>query len=93
MQKRQTRQYASVGEMLDAVHGRNVPEAVAAMRAAGAFVKPASVAANAGTRNPTNVGNPCPKGPSGQKGAVRNDKRRAAEERKQAQRKVRGNRR
>lgn len=88
-----SRQYETVGDMLDARRSCAVPAAVTAMRAAGAFRKPEGVAHTAGTRNPTNVGNPNPKGPTGQKGAVRNDKRRAAEERKLAQRKVRGNRR
>jgi hypothetical protein len=93
MKKRQTRTYNTVGEMFDARQGKNVTPTVAAFRAAGAFVKPEGVAPTQGTKNPTNVGNPCPKGPTGQKGTVRNDKRRAAVERKQAQRKVRAKRR
>lgn len=88
-----TQLYETVGEMLDARHGRNVPPVVAALRAAGAFRKPEGVAPTAGTKNPTNVGNPVPKGPSGQKGTQANAERRAKRERKQAQRTKRGKRR
>jgi hypothetical protein len=86
MSKRKTRQYETVGEMLDSARGTPLDPVLQQHRAAGAFRKPEGDDPNKGTRNPTNVGNPVPKGPSGSKQVFRNNKKEQKRARKLAQR-------